>query len=123
MPKITVSSTIQKSSNLNAMDITVDCFDREGNVKEFVEKIQNVLSYDISKERIATHVSVSVQLISSSAFQSHDAAISQQIGFIQDPNQRPCPLTTVREDTLLQAAAFHLHCHILMLLELHLLNS
>ena len=49
MPKTTVSSTIQKSSTLDAMDITVDCCDREGNVKEFVEKIQNVLSYDISK--------------------------------------------------------------------------
>ena len=60
MSKTTVSSTIQKSSNLDAMDITVDCCDREGNVKEFVEKIQNVLSYDISKERIATHVPVSV---------------------------------------------------------------
>ena len=95
MPKTTVSSTIQKSSNLDGMDITVDCCDREGNVKEFVEKIQNVLSYDISKERIATHVPVSVQLISSSAFQSHDAAILQQIGSIQDPNQRPCPLSTV----------------------------
>ena len=56
MPKTTVSSTIQKSSNLDAMNITVDCCDREGSVKEFVEKIQNVLSYDISKERIATHV-------------------------------------------------------------------
>ena len=90
MPKTTVSSTIQKSSNLDAMDITVDCCYREVNVKEFVEKTQNVLSYDISKERIATHVPVSVQLISSSAFQNHDAAILLQIGFIQD--QRPCPL-------------------------------
>ena len=58
MPKTTVSSMIQKSSNLDAMDITVDCCDRYGNVKEFVEKIQNVLSYDISRERIATHVPV-----------------------------------------------------------------
>ena len=118
------------------MDITVDCCDREGNVKEFVEKIQNVLSYDISKERIATHVPVSVQLISSSAFQSHNAAILQQIGFIQAPNQRPYPLSTVRKDTLLQAAAFStslphshslrpplaqqnflLHCH--LVLDLH----
>ena len=70
-----------------------------------MEKIQNVLSYDIIKERIPTHVPVSVELISSSAFQSHDAAILQQIYFIQDPNQRPCPLSTVCEDTLLQAAA------------------
>ena len=105
VPKTAVSTTIQKSSNLDAMDITVDCCDRDGNVKEFVEKIQNVLN-DISKERIATHVPVSVQLISSSVFQNHDAAILQQIGFIQDPNQRPCPLSTGREDTLLQAAAF-----------------
>ena len=106
MPKTTISSTIQKSSDFDAMVITVDCCDREGNVKEFVEKIQNVLRYDISKERIATHVPVSVQLISSSSFQSHDAAILQQIGFIQDPNQKPCPLPTVRQDTLIQAAAF-----------------
>ena len=40
----------------------------------------------VERELQPTYQSSSVQLISSSAFQSHDAAILQQIGFIQDPN-------------------------------------
>ena len=122
VPKTAVSSTIQKSSNLDAMDITVDCCDRDGNVKEFVEKIQNVLN-DISKERIATHVPVSVQLIFSSAFQSHDAAILQQIGFFRIQIKG---LVHCQQDVKIPSykqLLFHLHCHIPMLLDLHLLNS